>query len=138
MSPELFDPDQFGLPDSQPTKESDCYALGMVIYEVLSGRIPFTSFSDAVIVWRILNGERPARPRGEQSVWFTDELWEMLELCWTARPERRPSIETVFECLGRVSRSPPSTDDESSSTTDDPRMSHHFIRSPHLISNFSH
>ena len=41
MSPELLDPGKFGLKDGCPTKESDCYALGMVIYEVLSGQAPF-------------------------------------------------------------------------------------------------
>ena len=34
MSPELLDPDRFGTGDRRPTKQSDCYALGMVIYEV--------------------------------------------------------------------------------------------------------
>ena len=36
MSPELLDPERFGIPGSEgrPTRESDCYALGMVIYEV--------------------------------------------------------------------------------------------------------
>ena len=37
MSPELMDPERFGVPESEgdrPTKQSDCYALGMVIYEV--------------------------------------------------------------------------------------------------------
>ena len=34
MSPELLDPEKFGLERCKPTKESDCYALGMVIYEV--------------------------------------------------------------------------------------------------------
>ena len=33
MSPELLDPDGFGS-NGCPTRESDCYALGMVIYEV--------------------------------------------------------------------------------------------------------
>ena len=33
MSPELLDPSRFGS-DGRPTPESDCYALGMVIYEV--------------------------------------------------------------------------------------------------------
>ena len=36
MSSELLDPGKFGLKDSRPTQESDYYALGMVIYEVLS------------------------------------------------------------------------------------------------------
>ena len=37
MSPELLDPERFGMPkseDNRPTKQSDCYALGMVMYEV--------------------------------------------------------------------------------------------------------
>ena len=37
MSPELLAPEQFGVPQSEgdrPTRQSDCYALGMVIYEV--------------------------------------------------------------------------------------------------------
>ena len=33
MSPELLDPPRFSS-DGRPTRESDCYALGMVIYEV--------------------------------------------------------------------------------------------------------
>ena len=37
MSPELLYPEKFGIPESEgnrPTIQSDCYALGMVIYEV--------------------------------------------------------------------------------------------------------
>lgn len=33
MSPELLEPTRFGS-DGLPSRESDCYALGMVIYEV--------------------------------------------------------------------------------------------------------
>jgi hypothetical protein len=33
MSPELLDPQRFGS-NGCPTRESDCYALGMVTYEV--------------------------------------------------------------------------------------------------------
>jgi serine/threonine protein kinase len=34
MSPELLDPEPFGVQGDRPTRQSDCYALGMVIYEV--------------------------------------------------------------------------------------------------------
>jgi serine/threonine protein kinase len=34
MGPELFYPTDFGTSKLQLTKESDCYAFGMVIYEV--------------------------------------------------------------------------------------------------------
>jgi len=41
MSPELLDPERFGMPElegNRPTRQSDCYALGMVIYEVYATR----------------------------------------------------------------------------------------------------
>ena len=34
MSPELLDPELFGVQGDRPTRQSDYYALGMVIYEV--------------------------------------------------------------------------------------------------------
>ena len=39
MSPELLDPERFGIIDYRPTKQSDCYALGMVVYEVRADAI---------------------------------------------------------------------------------------------------
>jgi len=107
MSPELFDPESRG---HRPTKSSDCYALGMVILEVLSGRLPFYQFAKVVISWKIYRGDRPERPQGEEGVWFTDEVWEILGSCWMTQPEDRPSIEDVLQCLGEASRSwrPPS------------------------------
>ena len=107
MSPELFDLEN---QDHLPTKLSDCYALGMVIWEVLSGNLPFYQFANWVISAKILRGDRPERPQGEEGVWFTNEVWEMLGSCWMTQPEGRPSIEDVLRCLGEASRSwrPPS------------------------------
>ena len=81
MSPELFDPEKFDLKDSRQTKHSDCYALGMVVYEVLSGRVPFSRHHGLAIIWAIMKGERPARPRGEDGKWFTDGIWSLMERC---------------------------------------------------------
>ena len=110
MSPELLDPDQFGFKDGRPTKASDCYALGMVIYEVLAGQAPFTPYKDFIVMRKVIEGERPGRPEGAEGAWFTDYLWEILQICWDTQPGARPSIEVVLECLKRVSRTwkPPS------------------------------
>jgi len=110
MSPELLNPDQFSFNDCRPTKESDCYALGMVIYEVLSGQAPFASFRDAIIVEKVTKGERPERPDGVEGAWFTDKIWGLLNRCWATQPEGRPSVETILEHLDWASRgreSPP-------------------------------
>jgi len=103
MSPELFYPENFDLTDSRPTKQSDCYALGMVTYEVLSGQVPFPHYNAYAIVAKVSRGERPGRPRGAQGKWFTDDVWRTLERCWAPERERRPRIEDVLRCLEKAS-----------------------------------
>jgi len=105
MSPELIDPQRFGFENNRPTKKSDCYALGMVMYETISGHIPFHRHGDLTVIVKVLAGERPPRGLG-----FTETLWETLELCWMSQPSNRPSVEHVHQCLVRASDSsePPS------------------------------
>jgi len=103
MSPELLHPDQYDLEDCRPTEESDCYALGMVIYEVLSGQAPFTQMRDFIVARKVTDGERPARPEGAKGAWFTDDIWGMVNLCWAAQPASRPNITVVVDCLDKVS-----------------------------------
>ena len=99
MSPELIFPESFGRKDSRATKESDSYAFGMVIFEVLSGHPPFKKSVPAVVTWKIRRGERPKR----EGTLFSDDLWRVLELCWAHKPESRPSVEVILECLERCS-----------------------------------
>ena len=144
MSPELLDPERFNLEGSHPTKESDCYALGMVVYEVLSGQTPFAPSKAPVVIWMVLEGRRPARPQGAEGRLFTDAIWGVLELCWKAQPSERTSVEAVFQGLG----GDPSTvqsasyvggdveadsDDQSDVTAKGSRMFPHFIPGSLLI-----
>jgi hypothetical protein len=96
MSPELLDPEMFGLKKSRTTKQSDCYALGMVIYEVLSGQTPFAPSRAPVVIRKVLNGERPERPQGSGGELFTDSVWRVVELCWKPQPRDRISAEAVL------------------------------------------
>ena len=98
MSPELIAPERFGLKNSRPTKPSDCYALGMVIYETISGNLPFHEDTDLTVFMKVMEGTRP--PRGGR---FTESLWKMLERCWAPQPNDRPNIHDVLQCLEMVS-----------------------------------
>lgn len=143
MSPELLDPRRFGFKKSHPTKESDYYALGMVIYEVLSGHAPFARTKPPVVILKVMEGERPEKPQGEEGRLFTEDIWSVLERCWRPEPSDRPSAKAVLQCLEGsppLSRSPSSeggavetdTDDESDTSADDSGMSPPPVRSPRL------
>ena len=101
MSPELLHPQEFGFEQCRPTKKSDCYALGMVILEVLSEEPPFARDNNFVVMLTVIGGGRPERPGG---AWFTDALWRILEQCWLPQPKDRPTLEAILECLGCVSK----------------------------------
>lgn len=94
MSPERISPQDFGLKTSRPSKSSDCYSLGMVIYETISGNLPFHEDRGLTIFVKVLRGERPRREDG-----FAKSLWDMLEWCWVAHPSDRPGVEDVLQCL---------------------------------------
>ena len=98
MGPEFIVPHEFGLKAFRPTKSSDCYSLGMVVYEVIHGEIPFHRDTDVMVIAKILKGDRPRRRLG-----FSEGLWKMLERCWTTQPNERPSVEDVLRCLDTCS-----------------------------------
>ena len=120
MSPELLDPERFDLEHCRPTEPSDCYALGMVVYEVLSGNLPFHRHGRYAVVARVLEGERPERPRGAEGAWFNDDIWSVLERCWNPTPSGRPKSMDVLIFLEKVSASwsPPQTMNSDSSAKD--------------------
>ena len=101
MSPELVEPERFGSGGSRPTKASDCYALGMVVYETVSGNVPFYGARVQTVFLKVMAGEHPP-----QGVRFTEDLWDMLKKCWMFQPNDRPSIEEVLQSLKTFSDCP--------------------------------
>ncbi|KAF9649121.1 kinase-like protein [Thelephora ganbajun] len=103
MSPELLDPERFGIPqseDNRPTRQSDCYALGMVVYEVLCGHHPYVEIqSDILVIDAVLEGIRPEEPEGATRLGFTKKLWMILESCWLEDRSARPSVEGILPGL---------------------------------------
>jgi len=114
MGPELLDPQRFGS-SGHPTRESDCYALGMVIYEVgllhssrwllihpsqvLTGLRPFHHMYGYTPVPAVLRGERPEKPLDAESLGFSYTLWGVVQLCWSESSSARPTAQQLFDCL---------------------------------------
>lgn len=114
MSPELLNPERFRLKDCRPTKQSDCYALGMVIYEVrgcsivlkpssdknhqvLCGEKPYLGYrGDLQIQIAIGEGVRPGEPDEAATLGFTDGLWWIVECCWMEERDIRPNVKAIL------------------------------------------
>ncbi|KAF9643193.1 kinase-like protein [Thelephora ganbajun] len=103
MSPELLDPDRFGITGCRPTKQSDCYAFGMVVYEVLCGNAPYRDITNEfAVINTIMNGGRPQKPEAAENLGFTNELWRIVEQCWSVDISTRPDVRAVLSHLNHA------------------------------------
>jgi serine/threonine protein kinase len=122
MSPELLDSDRFGANDNRPTKKSDCYAFGMVVYEVridvvvpalgkvgltydqvLCGNPPYWEITNSwAVTIAITEGDRPKRPEAAETLGFTKELWRIVQRCWLVDPSSRPDVRTILSHLNHA------------------------------------
>ncbi|MGD2215431.1 MAG: serine/threonine-protein kinase [Gemmatimonadales bacterium] len=81
---------------------SDQYSLGLVAYEMLAGRFPFSSDSLAGIVYKHLH-EYP-QPLDEVRADIPADLCEVIERAIRKNPDERfPNMEAMLEALGRAS-----------------------------------
>ena len=102
MAPELLLPAKYGLEKRVPSKEADIYALGMTIYQVLTGMRPFLPRRRARIIHAVILGERPAKPEGAEKIMMADDVWGLLRECWQEDLAVRPDITKVLELLRSI------------------------------------
>ncbi|KAF7790082.1 hypothetical protein EIP86_001032 [Pleurotus ostreatoroseus] len=76
-----------------PDKAADVYSLGLTIWEVFSGDIPFKNFiSPELLIDGVVNrGRRPERP----GMLVDDHVWDVVQKCWQADPSARPKANDV-------------------------------------------
>jgi hypothetical protein len=75
----------------------------MVVYEVLSGQRPyFSEVWEYQVADMVRAGELPSRPQGKEGMRFTDDIWEVLELCWKPHPRDRITAEAVLLHLEKI------------------------------------
>ncbi|KZT25665.1 kinase-like protein [Neolentinus lepideus HHB14362 ss-1] len=75
------------------TTASDVYALGMLLFEIIASERPFARKLDSQIAYQIAKGVRPPKPKVLSAV--GEQLWPLIEMCWSADPAKRPSVDEV-------------------------------------------
>lgn len=84
--------------NSHATNASDAYSFALLILECITEMIPFHEFSRdaAVIHARISKRQMLSRPGGrDPGKTVSDDLWSLMNRCWSAEPDRRPTMEAV-------------------------------------------
>lgn len=91
MSPEAFH-------SSSPSPATDVYALGVLLYELVTGRPPYDSDSIPDLMRRHMEGGPERRPG------IPDALWAAIMSCMELKPRLRPSAAELVADLSDVSR----------------------------------
>ena len=96
MAPELLHPAKFGLEKGVPSKEGDVYALGMTVYQVLTGQFPFHPKRGFEAIQAVIDGERPPKPKNAEEIGMTEAMWELMTECWKEDRAERPVMPEIL------------------------------------------
>jgi len=104
MAPELLYPQMFGLNDARVSKQTDIYAFGIVVYEVLTGYPPFGAGRrrQAEIILRVIEGQRPSKPENAGDIGFGGGTWELTQQCWNQDRGKRLKVDKIRKHFHRV------------------------------------
>lgn len=81
------------------SSRSDVWSFGILLYEIITfGGEPYPELSDSDVYERVSDGYRmPCPPRCPAF------LYELMQWCWRAKPEHRPSFEALMRQLDNIS-----------------------------------
>ncbi|KAG9002933.1 hypothetical protein FRB94_003460 [Tulasnella sp. JGI-2019a] len=79
------------------TMESDIYAFGMTIVELLTGSAPFPSSGRYSFIRAIIEGRRPAHVPSSRLGQDFAPLWSIASACWESTASNRPTAQTLSE-----------------------------------------
>jgi serine/threonine protein kinase len=91
------------------TCQADVYSLGMLLYELYTGTMPYQGMAPGAITAQVLAGERPLLRDSQAPDWDTrgatyqvasgSRLAGVVRSCWEGRPQARPAVCEVVAVL---------------------------------------
>ena len=110
MAPELLHSTRFSLEKGVPSKEVDIYALGMTVYQILTGKWPFYPKREVEVMHAVISGERPPKPENAEEVGMTETVWELMKECWREDRMEKPDISQILRRFCRITGERQTTD----------------------------
>ena len=96
VAPEIFRADS-SAGQNPYTKYSDIYSLGVLFWQISSGKSPFENQAHYVIITKVMTGIK------ENKIPDTpDEYYNLYTGCWDDEPNERYTIEYIYDVLVRL------------------------------------
>ncbi|CAB4373841.1 unnamed protein product [Rhizophagus irregularis] len=90
-----IDPQHYQTINNKPNKKSDIYSVGVLLWEISSGRKPFESYyPKQKLLLEILNGKRET-PIPNTPIDYIN----IYTKCWNINPQNRPDMQQVLSLL---------------------------------------
>ena len=95
-APEKLETNEYG-------QSSDVYSFGIIMYEIVTNLFPFSELlgkiGGNVLKFSLAIIEKRERPKFPKNLDIPVEMKELIEQCWDANPDKRPSFEEIFHKL---------------------------------------
>jgi len=73
------------------------------LFQSHTGKYPFHDIArDVTVILKVMIAERPTRPTADMGRMMSDELWNLVEVCWKQDPAERPEMVDVVERMVQV------------------------------------
>eukprot|EP00009_Paramoeba_aestuarina_P002674 CAMPEP_0201514160 /NCGR_PEP_ID=MMETSP0161_2-20130828/6054_1 /ASSEMBLY_ACC=CAM_ASM_000251 /TAXON_ID=180227 /ORGANISM="Neoparamoeba aestuarina, Strain SoJaBio B1-5/56/2" /LENGTH=230 /DNA_ID=CAMNT_0047910621 /DNA_START=1103 /DNA_END=1795 /DNA_ORIENTATION=- len=107
---ELFEGTKGGQPAGTPAwtapevlrgekydKRADVYSFGIILWELLTGKMPFKGYNYKIMKAVCDDLERPPIPEGED-----EEVIELMTTCWAEEKDKRPAFDVICSKLADI------------------------------------
>jgi len=92
--------------DAPKSSAGDMYAYAMCIFEMLTGKVPFSEYTaPGMVIQKVINGARPAtEPTQSPDGRSYETLWKLAQLCWSQYPANRPRAQEAYHLLQKLEK----------------------------------
>eukprot|EP00172_Hildenbrandia_rubra_P000098 Plantae.Rhodophyta-Hildenbrandia_rubra.ctg10445.p1 GENE.Plantae.Rhodophyta-Hildenbrandia_rubra.ctg10445~~Plantae.Rhodophyta-Hildenbrandia_rubra.ctg10445.p1 ORF type:complete len:687 (-),score=122.67 Plantae.Rhodophyta-Hildenbrandia_rubra.ctg10445:3728-5683(-) len=102
MAPEVMRGERY-------TSAADVYSYGIVLWELFTGRIPFTGLTQAQLIYSV--SDKKERPTFLPEDSIPPGMKELMKTCWEDDAKNRPDFHTIIGKLREIKKSLPDGSD---------------------------
>ena len=102
LAPELIHVKNVPAVESKP---ADIFGFSMLAFELFAAKPPFNGQLPGRVALLISRGDRPEFPQNVEDVGLTDQMQNLLRMCWRQNPMERPAIGEVVRILEIIENS---------------------------------